>query len=328
MNDPDALAILHALLSRRAPRQMPPVEDAGQWAASWRETATQWEIPIDRAMAAGFDADRLAWAFAAGYQAAIQRLLPRLNPDRIHALCITETAGGHPRAIQSRLIPEPGGKDFRLSGEKRFVTVADRADRFLVAASTGMGADGKNRIRLVAIEKNRPGITVSPMPPFAFAPEMVHAIVRFDAVVVPEPMLLPGDGWDGYIKPFRTIEDIHVLGAALTHLLSIGRRFQWPDSVLEDILGHLAWIRTLALAPPDAAHVHLALSAVFQRVTDLADPDAVRWQRVDPLIRDRWRRDRPLLDVAQKAQELRRRAAWSCYPLPNVAVALAKPENA
>ena len=45
--------------------------------------------------------------------------------------------------------------------------------------------------------------------------------------------LLPGDGYDVYVKPFRTIEDIHVHAATIAYLVAEGRRRGWPHGWIE-----------------------------------------------------------------------------------------------
>jgi hypothetical protein len=40
--------------------------------------------------------------------------------------------------------------------------------------------------------------------------------------------LLPGDGYDRYLKPFRSIEDIHIQAATLAWVLREARARRWP----------------------------------------------------------------------------------------------------
>ena len=61
------------------------------------------------------------------------------------------------------------------------------------------------------------------MPETRFVPEVPHARVQLDAVRVDAAALLPGDGYERYVKPFRTIEDAHVTLAVLAYLLREAR---------------------------------------------------------------------------------------------------------
>ncbi|HVY44588.1 MAG TPA: hypothetical protein VHB21_01865, partial [Minicystis sp.] len=76
--------------------------------------------PLARAVAAALTAERLGFAFAAGYRAALARLAPDFAAERL-ALAATEHGGAHPRAIGTSLAP--AGDGFALTGKKRWVTL-------------------------------------------------------------------------------------------------------------------------------------------------------------------------------------------------------------
>ena len=59
-------------------------------------------------------------------------------------------------------------------------------------------------------------------------PDIGHARLHLDNVLCE---LLPGDGWDSYVKPFRSIEDLHVLAAITAWLYGIGRDGGWPAAL-------------------------------------------------------------------------------------------------
>jgi acyl-CoA dehydrogenase len=275
--------------------------------------------PIDRAVAGGFLADRVGYAFAAGYEAALSRLVPTLAPGKIAALCVTEEGGGHPRAIKTRLVehgPGTGGAaSWTVSGSKRFVTAASEAELLIVAASRGVGEDGKNRIKMVVVERDAEGVAITPMADLPFVPEISHGIVTLSDVPVQDEDILAGDGYLAYIKPFRTIEDLHVFGAIAGHLLRIAFLFSWPREVSEELLALMATIGSLAEDDPLSPALHVALGgleALLERFLVESDP---LWGRVDEETRSRWQRDRALLSVAGKAREQRLLAAWRRYGL-------------
>src|SRR5690606_8056571 len=97
---------------------------------------------FERALWGGFEADRLGYAFVAGYQAALDRLLAIAAVDAVPrrsqrmSLAATESGGAHPRAIATTLEAQPDGS-FVLRGEKTFATLASAADELLVVASIG-----------------------------------------------------------------------------------------------------------------------------------------------------------------------------------------------
>jgi acyl-CoA dehydrogenase len=290
-----------------------PVQSLASFKQFVDEKTETFTLPIDRAVAGGYLADRIAYAFAAGYEAALRRLAPDLPTKPIISLCITESGGGHPRAIKARLDKTPSGEGFILSGQKTFITAALQAEILMVAASTGTDRDGKNRIKMALVGSHDRGVTITPMPALPFVPEISHGVVSFAEVSVDVRDVLTGDGYDDYIKPFRTIEDIHVLGAVTGHLLRAATVFAWPKEVSERLLALVTAVRALAAGAPLSPAVHLALAgfmAIFSGF--LADIEPL-WEKTDAQTRARWMRDRNLLSVAEKARQARLSAAWSHY---------------
>ena len=110
-----------------------------------------------------------------------------------------------------------------------------------------------------------------------------------------------------HVKPFRTIEDIHVLGAAAAYLIGMSRRAGAPPELLAALGSALLALDPLSTAPPLDARVHLLLHGVYQRLLALVDGKelAAVWQAAPEEERARWQRDRPLLDVAARARRAR-----------------------
>jgi len=302
------MAVMEALL--QAPAEPPGrIDDFTAWKAVWRKIVPGWQTPIDRALAGGLAADRPAWVFAAGYQAAIQALGPELPSDQVAALCISEAHGAHPARIKTRLTAVDGKTGWRLDGTKSFVSGAGGADLLLVAASAGAMPDGRNRLRMVVVPAERAGVRITPRPDLGFVPEMPHGRVDFEAVDLADDALLPGDGYSRAVKPFRTLEDIHVTGALLAWMAAVGRRSGWPEVLLETLLAMMVTARTLALAPPLAPHVHLALGGLLAQVARVLDEAAPLWERVDHRTRQWWQRDHKILEVAASVRTRRLAAA-------------------
>lgn len=90
MTDAPNATIFDYLLGNAA--NLPPVaQTVAEWKRGWITQAAGWKAPMDRALAGGLAADRPAWVFAAGYQAAIQRLTGEEDAAALGAVCITET---------------------------------------------------------------------------------------------------------------------------------------------------------------------------------------------------------------------------------------------
>jgi hypothetical protein len=237
--------------------------------------------------------DRLAAAFREGYAAALRALVPGIEDDEIVALCATEAGGAHPRAILTEL------REGRLTGTKSYVTGGTEATRLLVVAREPSGT-----LRLVSVGARAPGVTVTAHPPAPFVPELPHASVTFDGAA---GEVLPGDGYADYLKPFRTVEDIHVLAATAGYLEGLGRRAGWTPAARARLAAIGVLLEGLAARDPRDPTTHVALEgalALARQVFDGCDFDAAPEDE-----RARWRRDRPLLEVAGKVRALRFEAA-------------------
>ncbi|WP_224247813.1 acyl-CoA dehydrogenase family protein [Hyalangium gracile] len=298
--------ILRFLLT--TPPQPGSLQSVGDW---WRQhlgLASRFTTPVDLALAGGFMADRMGFAFASGYHAALRCLFPRMRPDHRGALCATEAGGAHPSAIQTRLSGGEGGP-LRLSGAKNFVTLGTAAETLFVVASEGQDEQGRNRLRVVMIDSRREGVHLNELPPTPFVPEVPHAELELRDVAVSPEEVLPGDGYTRYLKPFRTTEDCHVHAALLGWLLQVGRRSGWPERVQDEALALAVTMRGLAQAEPSSPAVHVALGGALELCQRLVSGLEEWWPKVDAETRERWERDRYLLGVAGKARAKRREVA-------------------
>lgn len=298
-----AAIIDHLLTASPAPA---PLESLEAW---WRQhrQSNAFTRPMDRAMAGGFAADRPAYAFASGFCETLQQLAPTPHPVAT-AFCATEQGGAHPRAIQTTLSPAEGDA-LRLQGHKTFTTLGTFADELLVVARTGE-RDGRPVLRVVRINADRAGVRREPLPPLPMVPEIPHAEVYLDAVVVQPDELLEGDGYLRYLKPLRTVEDGHVLAALVAWLVQVARRHAWPRPLIEDCVVILTALRTIAGLDPLAPATHVALEGVLRQSKLLLQSAEPQWARVDPATAERWQRDRALLDIAATARTRRAEAAW------------------
>jgi acyl-CoA dehydrogenase len=276
--------------------------------------AGSWEAPVDRAVVGGFAADCFAYAFAAGYGCALQRLVPAIPADALACFCITEEGGGHPRAIAARIDPSGDrGDAFTLSGRKKYITCAKEADVFLVAASDGIRADGTNSIRMVKIEAGTPGVNLQVMDTLRLVPEISHCEIMFDDVPVSAAEMLPGDGYTDYIKPFRTIEDLHVSAAILGYLFRNARIYGWGREVMERIAGLIVSVRSLALEPPGASSVHIVMDDVLKQIKLMVESLDPLWEKAGESAKQAWARDKAVMNIADKARAARLQRAWKNY---------------
>jgi len=257
------------------------------WSAA--HARLSWLGP-DAALAGGFAADRPAWAFASGYRAALDRLLP--TAGRCTALCVTESGGNHPRAIDTRLVGE------RLVGHKRYVFLGPLAERLFVLARVGSVEPGtRAALRIFELAVDAPGVQLHVGRPTPMMPELSHAEVALDAAVG-DP--LPGDAWTTYVRPFRTVEDVHVTLALLGHGLRCAREGSAEPNVVESLLPPMLALRTLATSPPTSTTLHRALAPSLAAAWTALD--ALSWPTEAAL---RWQRDRAILKIGAQARRRR-----------------------
>lgn len=281
-----------------------PIADVPSWWARHHAAVEGRTTPVARAFAGGFTADRLGYAFASGYTEALSSLVPVLEGHRA-ALCATEAGKSHPRAIETSL--RRNGEGWLLSGEKSFVTLAEYAEELLVVASLGLDDHERNRLRVVRIPSTREGVRLEPAPPTQFVPEIPHARLVLEDVAVTDAEVLQGDGYDDYLKPFRTVEDLHVGAAAIGHLARLAHLHDLGTERLGELAELAVSVYSLALGEPSDAALHIALGGAWNRLRALVDS-----LDIDALGDDgaRLERDRALFGVANKARTRRLEVAF------------------
>ncbi|WP_410871584.1 acyl-CoA dehydrogenase [Nocardia sp. A7] len=277
---------------------------SAEFAADWvrhRARSHDFASSLDRAAIAGFDSAGTGLAFLGGYQEALHALVPSLDSAELSSMCATEAAGARPSTMTTAVTA-----DGVVSGTKSFATLGAFADRFLVIARSGTQPDGRPMLRAVLVPAGA-RVAVTPLPALPFAPEIPHATVTFDAA---PGALLPGDGYTDFLKPFRTVEDLHVVAAVLGQLVRVARLAQWPAEPVEQLLALFAGVRGVGAEDPSSPGVHIALGGLFARLTALRAELEPLWAPVDPEVRRRWERDAPLLGVAGKVRAARLATAW------------------
>ncbi len=309
----DDLLILKWLLTTRPENISGDFKSVADWKKNHANQLLAWTEPVDLAIAGGFLSDCPAYAFAAGYWAALYRLLPDLPRTPLPALCISEKHGPHPGKIKCRLDRDKT-VGWRLNGKKHFVTCGREAELLIVAASTGTSAEGQNKLHLVMVDRAQVGISVKPLEkPLAILPEISHGAVVFSDVTVPGTDFLPGDGYTTYIKPFRTIEDLHIMAAMGGYLLRIGTLFGWPHAAREQLLALLMTLRALARADYTAPAIHIAAGGAITALRSLLESIESCWDLVCSQTRHTWQRDRSVLDIAADARNRRLTVAWQVF---------------
>ncbi|MCK6548953.1 acyl-CoA dehydrogenase family protein [Myxococcota bacterium] len=300
---------MHAVLDPiLAPGPIEVFEDVERWWPAHVDATAHLDAPIDRAIVGASRVDRLGFAFAGGYRAALDALVPALPRDHLASLAATEAGGAHPRAIQTTLARDDAG--LFVDGHKQWVTLGRAGGVLLVVARLPDVTGPHPSLRVVRVDAQAPGVHVEPLPAAPFVPEIPHAKLVLDHVRVATEDVLPGDGYADYLKPFRTIEDLHVHAAVLAWLAAVLVRVDGPRALVEALVASVVTARALAREDPRAPAVHVATAGLVDAATRLvADAEPII-TGLGGALAERWVRDRALLAVASKARAQRRERAW------------------
>jgi alkylation response protein AidB-like acyl-CoA dehydrogenase len=250
--------------------------------------------PLELAILGGYQAATPGLAFLAGYQAALRALWPEA-PDSLGAFCVTEQRSLRAADMRSRL-----GED-GLSGRKDFVTGGAAACWLLVSAR--VEAEGESpRLAMLQVDSDACGVVLEPGPALPLLPDIPHARVLFNAAPARQ---LAGDGWTDYVKPFRSLEDLHVMAAICAWAYGAGVRLQWQQALRLRLLAVLAGCAGVAGNALHSATGHLALAAVSDSFAALRGELDQAFAAGPTDLAQQWQRDQRVLDLAQGARQAR-----------------------
>ncbi|WP_110973108.1 acyl-CoA dehydrogenase middle domain-containing protein [Pseudomonas huaxiensis] len=257
--------------------------------------------PFELAVLGGQAMPTPGLAFLTGYQAALRVLWPSA-PVSLGALCASEKRSVRPADMHMRLDVDA----LRLSGDKDFVTGGIDADWLLVAARCESISEGP-RLSLAVVYPGEPGVRLEPLPALPLMPEVGHARLHLDQALCER---LAGDGWDAYVKPFRSLEDLYVLSALTAWMYGIGRANGWSQSLLLRLLALLAGCAEGSRQSPEVSASHLLLGGLFAQFSDLRDELNKALADTEGEWANVWMRDQGILDIASAARAKRLEKAW------------------
>jgi hypothetical protein len=247
--------------------------------------------PFDLAVAGGRMMATPGLAFLVGYQAALRMLWPSA-PLSLGALCATEQRSLRVADMQTRL------HDLRLSGRKDFVTAGDAADWLLIAARSEAPGDDPC-LSLGVVYPDEPGVRVEKLAPIPLMPDISHGRVFLDNALCE---LLAGDGWDAYVKPFRTLEDIYVLSAMTAWLYGVGQDSDWPQALQLRLLALLAGCAEVSRQAPNNPCGHVLLGGLFAQFEGLKGEINQALAEGPQQWAAMWQRDQAVMDLAAGAR--------------------------
>ncbi|MEJ2089002.1 MAG: hypothetical protein P8Y69_11140 [Gammaproteobacteria bacterium] len=234
-------------------------------------------------MRGGASADRLAWVFLSGYQAALNWCFPEFAGPGWRCLASTEPGNATP----CELIDADDGH--RLRGEKSWIAAADHVDRLVVAVSE----------RFVGADRGQPGLHISVSGTPAFLVELSQGAARFDDVVV-EPADILHEPERG--RWFRAAEPLFVLLALSAFVTSHSREVSGEEEAIRLARRAMATGADLVdvLKDPDGASAALGELRRHCREAVASFVDNVLPRAADD-FRSRWRADARLLEMFRVA---------------------------
>ena len=250
--------------------------------------------PFELAVAGGRRMATPGLAFLVGYQAALRMLWPSAPPS-LGALCATEQRSLRPADMQTRL------SDLRLSGRKDFVTAGDAADWLLIAARSEEPGETP-RLSLAVVYPGEPGVRVEKLPALPLMPDISHGRLHLDGALCE---LLAGDGWDAYVKPFRTLEDVYVLSAVTAWLYGVGQDSGWSQPLLLRLMALLAGCAEASRQPPNNPAGHVLLGGLFAQFDALKGEIDQALSAGNPEWAQMWQRDQGVMQLAAGARAKR-----------------------
>jgi acyl-CoA dehydrogenase len=294
------------------PTEVPAPDGLQAWCEQWRQLAAERHDPVGLALRGGFAADRVGWAFAAGYQSALRQLIQvnggTVDDHELLAMCATEAGGNRPRDIETR-IADDGAGGVTVSGRKTWTTLGSACTGLLVVGRVdGGGETDLPALKIARVGTHTQGVSLVEKPPLEFVPEVPHVAAVFDGAKA--EALMPGDGYSDFVKPFRTVEDTFIALAVQAWLVREGRARGWPRSFLESLIASLTGLAAVAAQPAGAPATHIALTGALARTNDLYQQADALWADERDAAAERWRRDRPLFQVAGKPRAMRAQRAW------------------
>lgn len=250
--------------------------------------------PFELAVAGGRLMATPGLAFLVGYQAALRMLWPSA-PSSLGALCATEQRSLRPADMRTRL------SGLRVSGRKDFVTAGGAADWLLIAARSEQPGDDP-RLSLAVAFPDEPGVRVEKLPPMPLMPDISHGRLFLDNALCE---LLAGDGWDAYVKPFRTLEDVYVLSAMTAWLYGVGQDCDWPQNLQLRLLALLAGCAEASRQAPNHPAGHVLLGGLFAQFEGLKAEVNQALAEGPSEWATMWQRDQAVMELAAGARAKR-----------------------
>lgn len=148
-------------------------QDEGTFRDLWDDQGLATETPTDMARRGGAMADRLAWVFISGYQAAVRYVFPEIPTGGWAAFAASEDRK-NPKE-NPPLLAQTGVKGFVLNGTKSWVAQSRHVDHLVVTAR-----DEAEATLSLLVDAHAPGVSLSHREQTNFLQAMSQGFARFE----------------------------------------------------------------------------------------------------------------------------------------------------
>lgn len=108
----------------------PVLQDEAAYHQAWQQAGLAARSPAQAAFEGGLLADRPAWVFVAGYQAAIRAVFPEIECPGWLAFAVTEDRSDP----DSALVAQADDAEWQLTGRKTWVAAVNQVEELIVSA--------------------------------------------------------------------------------------------------------------------------------------------------------------------------------------------------
>jgi alkylation response protein AidB-like acyl-CoA dehydrogenase len=226
--------------------------------ALWHKRNLTRLAPIDIALAGAFLADRLPWAFTAGYQATLQSAFPTLPDDGWAAFAATEDTKEPDRHPGTTLVESNDG--FLLNGNKAWVAHSRSVDHLIITINDPGG--DKRRARGLIINSDRAGVVLSHREKSDFLSAMSQGFANFDNVEIDRSETFEFEA----IRQFGRSEAKFVTLAAGAF---IAARLSEASELQDRVVANMLAVAGLIHEPETSRQVYASVDREFQTCVDL-----------------------------------------------------------
>jgi len=272
----------------------------------------------DKVIWLAFHSENFAGAFNVAYQFALRHLFAeQIQGEQLACLCVSEQGGNSPKIISTYLAHEQG--KYVVSGEKTFVTCADKVDTLLLLLDDRSKGefDNTKTLRILPIyqvqqiiEQQKSGFSLRVSDSGKFLPEIRKGRLKLQDFEVDISTLLAEDGHQYYSKSFSVLEGLFIRLANVSFLLKWSYYFYWPQILKADLLAQIAVLKQIIDTDPLTPQAQILLDGQA-RMLEQNLPEIETLVLQTPLaFQAHWQRDKLALFMDAQFRKQRLEKAW------------------